>query len=261
MGIVVPPLRSRQSVGRPKSPPPRPPSLQSISETAMMEQYPNNGQAPSPLDTSSIGMALSAGSGWPKAAQEPLPLTRKQVNHQGFGPHQIGRPGVGQLIAVSGHRKSRSTGSIAAPSSRSTTMTRTTSNAEPVPTTIPASSLAGSTGRNVRPREMDSTNYPTHTQAPTDLLYQPQMSTNQGFPARSHGDKHEPNLTRNWQGMISKPSQKTVGSEGQWEDVDDDDDDDDGDDAWEDIRPPGSLKSGAWGNDGGDSNGSFLVYI
>lgn len=79
-------------------------------------------------------------------------------------------------------------------------------------------------------------------------------------PIRYHSNRYASELNKN-QAMASKPSQKTVDSEGQWEDVDEDEEEDDDDDAWEDIRPPDSTRRGAWDTDGNGSNGSFPVYI
>ncbi|KXJ92083.1 hypothetical protein Micbo1qcDRAFT_224206 [Microdochium bolleyi] len=243
MGIVVPPLRPRQSSGRPKSPPPRPASLVSLSEVTTAQPYPGLDQDPSPTQSSAIGMAISSGSGWPAPPRMPLPSV------PGVEP-----AGIGKLVAI--HRKSRSTGSIAARSSRSTTMTRTSSGAGPSTTAAATGPLIGSNSGQHLARDTRSRGACSEPSAvPAGLAYR--GPNGHEPPVRYHNNRYASELNKN-QTMASKPSQRTVGSEGQWEDIDDDEDDED---AWEDIRPPESMRAGAWDTDGGGSNGSFLVYI
>lgn len=237
MGIVIPPLRSRNSSGRPKSPPPRPSSLQSISEVAMSDSFgtSNAARAGSPLDANSIGMALSGGSGWTSASPQSPPMLEDYRNVSVSG----------QRLPPAGlsHIKSRSTGSISSPSSSSNLATRIASSAIPMP----------SIAATVPPKIGHGGQQPTGTRACSNSVTVPA-----GLKDQAHGLGSQEPTTR-YQSMTSRPSQKTVeSSEGLWEDVEDDDDDDD---AWEDIRPPGSLRASAWETYGGDSNGSFLVYI
>ncbi|KAJ1333796.1 axial budding pattern protein 2 [Microdochium nivale] len=243
MGIVVPSLRSRQSSGRPKSPPPRPASLLSVSDVST-----------GPPGSFAIGMAVSSGSGWTPPPQKPLPSI----------------PGIelaGAGASAPRQMKSRSTGSIAARSNRSTVMAET-SGAESLTTAKATRPLIRSMDGPMDAQRMQFRGNLQQTTTKSNILDPgaiPEGLVYHGSdlyesPIRYHSNRYASELNKN-QAMASKPSQKTVDSEGQWEDVDEDEEEDEDDDAWEDIRPPDSTRRGAWDTDGNGSNGSFPVYI
>lgn len=236
MGIVIPPLRSRNSSGRPKSPPPRPSSLQSISEVAISDPFgtSNAARAGSPLDANSIGMALSGESGWASASPQLRPMFQDDPNVS-VSSQRLPAAGLG-------HIRSRSSGSISGLPSSLNLATRVASGAIPMPSiAATAPHEAGHGGQQSTGTRSCSNSVPVPA----------------GLRDGAHGLGSQEPTTR-YQSMASRPSQKTVtSSEGLWEDIEDDDDDD----AWEDIRPPGSLRASAWESNNGDSNGSFMVYI